>query len=129
MSRKPNNHTGLKMVLLLLILAMIGATVYVIGLCLGVGDGEVEPRPSDVIQLPTAGENREETTEAPTETTAPAPERVAATASIAAQGDLLMHMPVFDDHVKYNSAVQLADGSYDFTPVFEHLMEAYGFPY
>ena len=123
MSRKPNNHTGLKMVLLLLILAMIGATVYVIGLCLGVGDGEVEPRPSDVIQLPTAGENREETIEAPTETTAPAPERVAATASIAAQGDLLMHMPVFDDHVKYNSAVQLADGSYDFTPVFEHLME------
>ena len=47
---------------------------------------------------------------------------VVSTATIGSMGDLLMHKPVFDDST-YNSAVQQADGTYDFTCVFEHLGE------
>ncbi len=54
--------------------------------------------------------------------TEPAGPQVVATATIGSMGDLLMHKPVFDDSV-YNSAVQQQDGTYDFTCVFEHLME------
>ena len=45
---------------------------------------------------------------------------VVSTATIGSLGDLLMHKPVFDA-TKYTSAVQQADGTYDFTCVFEHL--------
>ncbi len=48
---------------------------------------------------------------------------VVSAATVGAMGDLLMHKPVFDDLSQYNSAVQSADGSYDFTCVFEHLMD------
>ena len=60
----------------------------------------------------------EATTEATTEPTLPDPEHVVSTATIAATGDILMHMPIFDDY-KYNAAVQQADGTYDFTSVFQ----------
>ena len=53
----------------------------------------------------------------------PEPEHVVSTASIGAMGDLLMHMPIFDDHSKYNAAVQQKDGSYDFSTVFQYLSE------
>ncbi len=53
----------------------------------------------------------------------PAGPYVISTATIGSMGDLLMHKPVFDDQSKYNSAVQQADGTYDFTCVFEHLMD------
>ena len=122
MSRKHRNHTGLKVFLILMILCMIAATAYVIKLCIQLAALEMEARPAETIEvLPDREETRP--TEAPTETTVPEPEHVVSTATVAAQGDLLMHKPVFDDLTKYNSAVQLADGSYDFTPVFEHLME------
>lgn len=121
MSRNPKTHTGLKVVLILLILAMIAATAYVIKLCLGVVDMEADPRPSGTVQLPTAGENEAEpTTEAPTETTMPEPEHVVSTATIGAMGDLLMHEPIFN---YANSAVLQSDGSYDFESVFRYLTE------
>ena len=120
MSRKPKNHTGLKVVLILLILVMIAATGLMIQKCLELTSAEYTPSTGETIVLPqNTGVRRE--TEGPTETSGP--EHVVATATIASQGDLLMHKPVFDDLSEYNSAVQLADGSYDFTPVFEHLME------
>ena len=121
MSRNPKTHTGLKVVLILLILAMIAATAYVIKLCLGVVDMEADPRPSGTVQLPTAGENEAEpTTEAPTETTMPEPEHVVSTATIGSMGDLLMHEPIFN---YANSAVLQSDGSYDFESVFRYLTE------
>jgi poly-gamma-glutamate synthesis protein (capsule biosynthesis protein) len=52
--------------------------------------------------------------------TEPAGPYVVSTATIGSLGDLLMHKPVFDA-TKYTSAVQQADGTYDFTCVFEHL--------
>lgn len=54
-------------------------------------------------------------TAAPTETTLPAPE-LTASATISAQGDLLMHEPVI-------SSGRQSDGSYDFTYLFRYLTE------
>ncbi len=59
---------------------------------------------------------------ASSEPTDPPGPQVVSTATIGSMGDLLMHKPVFDDLSRYNSAVQSADGSYDFTCVFEHIM-------
>ena len=115
MSRKTTPQTIMKGILVLLIVLMIAATAALIGLCLVFPQPGSSDTPTATAPLPT------ETTLAPTQETLPEPEHVVATASISAQGDLLMHMPIFDDHVKYNSAVQKADGSYDFTCVFEYL--------
>ena len=116
MARKAKKQKGLKIALVVLMAVMIAATFFLIKLCLDVTDYTPDTTESTPVALPT-----EEPTTEPTETTLPEPEHVVATASIAAQGDLLMHMPIFDDLTKYNSAVQQADGSYDFTCVFEHL--------
>ena len=123
MSRKPKNHTGLKVVLILLILGMIAATGLIIKMCLDLTNAEYTPSTGETVVLPrNTEETTEAPTEAPTETTVPEAEHVVSTATIASQGDLLMHKPIFDDLTEYNSAVQSADGSYDFTCVFEHLM-------
>ncbi len=122
MSRKSSSrkHTGLCIVLFLLIFVMIAATVFIIKLCLDIPKEAPESRPShSVSTLPTIPE----ATEAPTETTAPQPEQVISTATIGAMGDLLMHMPIFDRFTKYNAAVQQDDGSYDFESVFRYISE------
>lgn len=122
MSRKPQNHTGLKVVLILLILAMIAATAYVIKLCLDLTSMEVIPESGNSISLPVASDTRpEETTEEPTETTLPEPEHVVSTATIGAMGDLLMHMPLFSS--QYYSACDLGNGNYDFEPIFRYVTE------
>ena len=59
------------------------------------------------------------TTEPPTQTTLPEPEHVVATAVISAQGDLLMHGPIFDSA----SAAKQSDGTYDFSSVFRYIGE------
>lgn len=114
MSRKNNNHTGLKAVLILLILVFIAATAFVIKLSLDLPSQAVQTRPAgETVTLPTAVQTEPTETEAPTETTMPEPEKVVATATISAQGDLLMHRPVF------NTAKQ-ADGTYDFDSIFKY---------
>ena len=77
-----------------------------------------EPAP-DQPSVPTSGTTQAptETTEPPTETTLPEPEHVVATASISAQGDLLMHGPIFDSR----SAAKQDDGTYDFSSVFRYI--------
>lgn len=67
--------------------------------------------PSGPSQMPT------ETTQPPTETTLPEPEHVVATASVSAQGDLLMHGPIFNSA----SACKSSDGTYDFSSVFRYI--------
>ena len=119
----PKKHTGCMVVLILLIIAMIAGTVFMIKLCLDVvnqGPPARDPANSTII-LPQPGTEAPET-EAPTETTMPEPEHVVSTATIGAMGDLLMHKTVFDDS-QYNSAVQKSDGTYDFEPVFRYLGE------
>ena len=120
MSRKQNNHTGLKVFLILLILVFIAATAFVIKLSLDLpGQTAKVPTSGETIILPTPAATTPTETEAPTETTQPQPEKVIATATISAQGDLLMHKPIFDDR----SVVKQDDGSYDFSPVFKYFTE------
>ena len=120
MSRKNNNHTGLKVFLILLILVFIAATAFVIKLSLDLPGKTMEVRPSgEAVVLPTGEATAPPETEAPTETTVPEPEKVIATATISAQGDLLMHKPIFDDR----SIVRQKDGSYDFSSIFKYFSD------
>ena len=111
MSRK-SNHTGLKVVLILLILAFIAGSAWMIKLCIDLA-GEAPTYttdPSDLeIELPTQPTTEE--TEPPT--TVPVPEHVVSTATIASTGDLLMHKPVID--------TGYADGGYNFDEIFQYV--------
>ena len=119
MSRKNSNHTGLKVFLILLILVFIAASAFLIKLSLDLPNQQIQqPTSGSTVALPVP-ETTEAPTEAPTETTQPQPEKVIATARISAQGDLLMHKPIFDDR----SIVRQADGSYDFDPIFKYFTE------
>ena len=114
MSRKNNNHTGIKVILTLLILCMIAATAFVIKLCLDMTDFVPDTTGGESVTLPT--QETTEGTEAPPETTLPVPEHVVSTATIGSMGDILMHMPVV------NTGLQ-GDGSYNFESVFRYLTE------
>lgn len=120
----PRKHTGTIVVLILLILAMIAATVFIIKLCLEIPNKETGGKPSNSnASLFFPAETKPEETEAPTETTMPEPEHVVATATIGSMGDLLMHEPIFSAGGNYNAAVQQTDGSYDFESIFRYLTE------
>ena len=123
MSRNGKNHAGLKVFLIILILVMIAATAFVVKMCFDLATQvpERDPQPSgSVLEEYLATEPEETETEPPT--TVPVPEHVVSTATIGSMGDLLMHMPIFDDN-QYNSAVQQADGSYNFEPVFRYIKD------
>ena len=121
MSREPKRLGALgTVIMVLVILGIIAATGFVVWLCIDMVNLEPENSVSteQAVELPT--DARETTMEMPTETTVPPttaeppqPETVVATATIGAQGDLLMHSPVF------NSARQ-SDGSYNFESVFRY---------
>lgn len=95
MAPKRTGLTVLKIILIVIMLLAIAATVYVVRLCLVMPQQEITIDPSG-----NTGENAgislpipdflkpTETTEPPTE---PEPEHVVATATISAQGDLLIH--------------------------------------
>ncbi len=121
MSHKSNNHTGLKVVLILLMLVFIAASAFLIKLSLDITDRTPVSRPAgDSVALPAPSAAPAPTeTEVPTETTMPEPEKVIATATISAQGDLLMHKPIFES----NSAVYQKDGTYDFSSVFKYMAD------
>ena len=114
MSRKNNNHTGLKVFLILLILVFIAATAFIIKLSLDLPGQTAQVRPSgETVVLPTAEAALPPETEVPTETTLPEPEKVIACATISTQGDLLMHSPVF-------ATCKQSDGTYDFDSIFKY---------
>ena len=125
MSREPRRIGGFAtFVITLVILAMVAASGYMIWLCIDLANQEPQQElPSSSVQLPTdAAEEPQATTEAtvpPTTTEPPQPETVVATATISAQGDLLMHSPVF------NSAKQ-SDGSFDFESIFRYTTDLLG---
>ena len=123
MSREPKRLGGVATALMVvLILAIIGATACVAWMCYDMVNREPEHTLStdQSVALPT-----EDTaaTEAPTETTVPPttepppePETVIATATIASQGDLLMHKPVFD-------TCRQGDGSYNYDSIFRYVKD------
>ena len=118
--RPKNNHVVLKVILILIMLLLIAGTVYTVKLCLDLPGLETPTRPTESIRLPSGNRESEPTepteTTAPPETTLPEPEHVVATASIASQGDLLMHGGVI------RSGAQ-GDGTYDFESVFRYVKE------
>ena len=124
MSRKPKNHTGLKIVLILLIFAMIAVTGYVIKLCIDITFVDTTVRPGETVALtPDTVQTEPAETKSPPETTLPEPERVVSTATIGSMGDLLMHIQLFSDLPKYNSVNNLGNGNYNFDSIFEYLVD------
>ena len=136
MSRRPQrNYTGAKVVLSIFIVMLIAASALMIYLCIDLTSSPAEesakPGLMDRIMAmimkddeaeapdetePTAPptDPTEDTTEETTEPTLPDPEHVVSTATIAATGDILMHMPVVDTG-------RQTDGSYDFSSIFRYL--------
>ena len=123
MSRNGKNHSGVKAFLIILILVMIAATAFVVKMCFDLATQVPERTPQEsgsVLEDYLSTQPEETETEPPT--TVPVPEHVVSTATIGSMGDLLMHMPIFDDY-KYNAAVQQADGTYDFESVFRYIKD------
>ena len=124
MSREPKRLGVLGTVItVLVILGILAATGFVVWLCIDLvnqaPDNTVSTEhsvalPTDV-QEPTA-EMPTETTVPPTTTEPPQPETVIATATIASQGDLLMHKPVFD-------TCRQGDGSYNYESIFRYVKD------
>ena len=123
MAKRKRNKSRIRILLIALIIFFIIATGFMIKLCLDLASEPVQQLTDKTpVSLPMP-DRETVTTEPPTETTMPEPEHVVSTASIGAMGDLLMHKPIFDDHTKYNAAVQQMDGSYVFSTVFQYLSE------
>ena len=120
MSREPRRIGGFATFLvILLILALIAATGFVIWKCIDmVNQDPAQSQPTSAVELPTetAGEMPTETTVPPTTLPPPEPETVVATATISAQGDLLMHKPVFD-------TCRQGEGSYNFESIFRYVKD------
>ena len=113
MSHK-SNHTGLKAVLILLMVVLLAGSAFMVKLSLDLAGSPVETQPTGTaMELPTAPQQTEAPTEETTVPTEPEPEKVVATATISAQGDLLMHSPVF-------ATCKQADGTYDFSSIFRY---------
>lgn len=117
MSRNPNRSGGaVKVLLILLIVLLIAATAGMIWLCIDLVNS---PAPQTQVTqpqqqvLPTQAPTLPPPTTEPPTTAPPEPEKVVATATVASQGDLLMHKPVFDSCRK-------SDGSYDFSSIFRY---------
>ena len=121
MSREPKRLGVVGTIItVLIILGLIAATGFLVWKCIDM----VNLVPENVqstdqsVALPT--EPQKPTEEMPTETTVPPttteppePESVVATATISAQGDLLMHKPVFDTG-------RQGDGTYHFESIFRY---------
>ena len=139
MSRNPKRRfTGLKIILSIIMVMLIAASAFMFYLCYelvaspaqeGQTTGLVDqiigmfltdepgvPNQSDPVAGATdpSDDPSEDPTEETTEPTLPDPEHVVSTATIAATGDILMHMPVV------NTGLQ-TDGSYDFSSIFRYL--------
>ena len=117
MSRNPNRSGGpAKVLLIALIALLIAATGLMIWLCVDLVNAPTPQvsKPQQEMTLPTQPPTLPPppTTEPPT-TAPPEPERVVATATVASQGDLLMHKPVFE-------TCRQSDGSYDFSSIFRY---------
>ena len=123
-NRQPKKHTGIIVVLILVILALIAGTAFMIKMSLDLAHKETETRPSESISLPTPDttgttSDATETTGEPTETDPPNMEHVVSTATIGAVGDLLMHKQLFQE--ASNSITYQSDGTYDFSAIFQYI--------
>ena len=120
MARNPRRlGVGSTILVTLLILAIIAVTGFIIWMCIDIVnmDSDVVTRPTSAsVALPTAATEETEETVPPTTTEPPEPEHVVSTATISAQGDLLMHQPVF-------ATCRQSDGTYNFESIFKYLKD------
>ena len=124
MSREPKRLGAFgTVIMVLVILGLIAATGFVVWLCIDMtNQNPADPQSTEQsVALPT--ESQEPTVEMPTETTVPPttteppePETVIATATVASQGDLLMHKPVFD-------TCRQKDGTYNYESIFRYVKD------
>ena len=115
MAPKRPGLTILKVILILLILLSIAATAYVVKLCLELPQRELPENPTESTGISITLPDILKPTQPPetTEPTLPEPEHVVATATISAQGDLLIHGGII------KSAI-VAEG-YDFESNFRYI--------
>ena len=118
MAPRKRNHTALKIILILIMLALIACSAYIVKLCLELATLPAETKPTEsVLQgIPIDPNfNHEEEESLPDETTLPVvtepPQPV--TATISAQGDLLIHGGII--------RTSYVDGGYDFEANFRYL--------
>ena len=124
MSREPKRLGAVgTVIMVLVILGLIAATGFLVWLCIDMVNLEPENAQSSgqSVALPTDAadpteEMPTETTVPPTTTEPPQPETVIATATIASQGDLLMHKPVFD-------TCRQGDGTYNYESIFRYVKD------
>ena len=127
MSREPKRLGAVGTVIaVLLILGIVAATGFLAWQCIDMVNKVPENTQSTnqsvalpgAVETPTQEMPPETTvaTEPPVTTEPPEPEKPVATATISAQGDLLMHSPVFN-------SVKQRDGSYNFESVFRYTKE------
>ena len=123
MSREPKRLGAVgTVIMVLIILGLIAATGFLVWKCIDMVNLTPEHVQStdQSVALPKETQAQEPTQEMPAETTVPPttteppqPESVVATATISAQGDLLMHKPVFD-------TCRQGDGTYNFESIFRY---------
>ena len=118
MAPRKRNHTALKIILILIMLALIACSAYIVKLCLELATLSAETKPTEsVLQgIPIDPNfNHEEEESLPDETTLPVvtepPQPV--TATISAQGDLLIHGGII-------KSCNIG-GTYDFESNFRYL--------
>lgn len=115
--RRRRKRGNSNLVIILGIILILAAVALVLMLLTG-GSREEHPETTDSTGenssfLGGLFQNTEETTTAPTQTE-PEPVHVVSTATIAATGDVLMHMPVVNSGLR-------GDGTYNFDHVFKYL--------
>lgn len=116
MARNDNSGTGIKVLLIVLILVMIAATGFVVWLCIDLAEQPAAPSVKVPAATQAALPGPSESLPLPAEE-GPAqkePEKVVATATVASMGDLLMHLPVVN-------TTRQEDGTYDFSSVFRYV--------
>lgn len=113
----------IKRILMVLIGAMICATVVVIIGCIELVSNKPKESSNEILSTYIAISETEQffREDSTTQSTVP-PKHVISTATIGSMGDLLMHKPIFDG-VQYNATVQQEDGSYDFSSIFKFISE------
>ena len=124
MSREPKRLGALgTVIMVLVILGIIAATGLLVWLCIDMVNLTPEGTQSTDQSVVLPAESQKPTEEMPTETTVPPttteppePEKVVATATVASQGDLLMHQPVF-------ITCRQGDGTYNYESIFRYVKD------
>lgn len=113
MSSRGGRRSGLRAVLITLIVILVLATALMVYLCLRLSMTPQLSQPAPTVPVTQPPTTQPPTTEPPT-TAPPEPEHVVSTATILSTGDLLMHSQLIKDALQ-------DDGSYDFGYIFPHV--------